>query len=333
MRIAMTHDWIRRGKDVLNIEIEGLASVRERLDRSFAEAVERMATCRGKIAITGIGKSGLIGRKIAATLSSTGTPAYFLHPVEGVHGDLGTVTTDDVVLAISYSGKTEELNAILPALRAIGADIIAITAGLRSPLAAMADILIDATIPHEACGMDLVPTSSTTATLAIGDALAVCLMEAKAFTSKDFRRNHPGGDLGQRLSLAVSDLMHTENIPIAVESVPLGIALNVLDRGSFGAVILTGSGGRLSGILTDGDVRRLLCRGLADMDNPVALVMTKNPLHVLPAVSVAELMDIMEQKAVTVLPVVDGSMIVKGVVHLHDILGKGTVKFASGAGK
>jgi len=328
----MTQDWIRRGRDVLDIEIEGLASVRDRLGPSFAGAVERMAACRGRVAVTGIGKSGLVGRKIAATLSSTGTPAYFLHPVEGAHGDLGTVTADDMVLAISHSGKTEELNAILPALRAIGADIIAITAGLHSPLAGMADLVIDAAIPREACGMDLVPTSSTTATLAIGDALAVCLMEAKAFTSKDFRRNHPGGDLGRRLSLAVSDLMHTGNIPAATESVPLGIALSVLDKGNFGAVILTGAGGRLSGILTDGDVRRILCRGLAAMDTPVALLMTKNPLHAHPAMSVAELMDIMEQKAITVLPVVDGNMTVKGIVHLHDILGKGTVKFAPGAG-
>jgi len=177
-----------------------------------------------------------------------------------------------------------------------------------------------------------VPTSSTTATLAIGDALAVCLMEAKSFTSKDFKRNHPGGDLGRRLSLAVSDFMHTGDIPMAAEGAPLGIALSALDKGNFGAVILTGVGGRLSGILTDGDVRRILCRGLADMDKPVALVMTQKPLHAHPAMSAAELMDIMEQKAVTVLPVVDDDMTVKGIVHLHDILGKGTVKFASGAG-
>ena len=329
----MTHDWIKRGRDVLNSEIEALASVRDRLGSPFGEAVERMAACRGRIVITGIGKSGLIGRKIAATLSSTGTPAYFLHPVEGAHGDLGTVTADDIVLAISYSGKTEELNAILPTLRAIGVDIIAITSGLHSRLAALADLVIDVAIPREACGMDLVPTSSTTATLGIGDALAVCLMEAKAFTSKDFWRNHPGGALGQRLSLAVSDLMHTGSIPMAAESVPLGIALNALDRGNFGVVILTGAEGGLSGILTDGDVRRILCRGLLDIDNPVALVMTKKPLYARPGMSAAKIMDIMEQKGITVLPVVDDSMMVKGIVHLHDILGKGTVTFAPDAGK
>lgn len=331
----MTQDWIKRGLEVLDCEIEALTSVRARLGSSFVEAVERLAACRGRIAITGLGKSGLIGRKIAATLSSTGTPAYFLHPVEGAHGDLGTVTAGDVVLAISHSGKTEELNVILPALRAIGAEIIAITAGLNSPLAALSDLVIDATVPREACGMNLVPTSSTTAALAIGDALAVCLMEAKSFTSHDFKRNHPGGDLGRRLALSVSDIMHTANIPTAAESVPLGIALSALDKGRFGAVILVGTGGKLRGILTDGDVRRLLCRGLADMDKPASLVMTKNPLHARPTMSAAELMDIMEQKAVTVLPVVDDSLVVKGVVHLHDILGKGAVKFAPGqtAGK
>lgn len=329
----MTHDWITRGREVLGIEIDALASVRDRLGPSFAAAVERLAVCRGRIAITGIGKSGLIGRKIAATLSSTGTPAYFLHPVEGAHGDLGTVTAEDVVLAISYSGKTEELTAILPALRAIGADIIAITSGLRSPLAALADVVIDATVLREACGMNLVPTSSTTATLAIGDALAVCLMEAKSFTSKDFKRNHPGGELGQRLSLSVGDLMHSGAIPTAAESVPFGIALSVLDKGGFGAAILTDAVGRLSGILTDGDVRRILCRGQADMDSPVALVMTRNPLHATPGMSVAELMDIMEQKGVTLLPVVGDGLSVQGVVHMHDILGKGTVKFAPSAGR
>ena len=324
----MTHDWIQRGRDVLDIELEALTAVREQIGAPFAEAVERMAACRGRIAITGIGKSGLIGRKIAATLSSTGTPAWFLHPVEGAHGDLGSVTAGDIVLAISYSGKTEELTAILPAIRAIGAGVIALTSGLRSPLAELADVVVDVTIPREACGMNLVPTSSTTATLAVGDALAVCLMDAKSFTSKDFRRNHPGGDLGQRLSMSVSDLMHGDAVPTAAESVPLGIALRVLDKGGFGAVILTGAAGRLSGILTDGDVRRILCQGLANMDNPVSLVMTKNPLHAHPGMSVAELMDIMEQKSVTVLPVLNEDMTVAGIVHMHDILGKGTVKFA-----
>ena len=326
----MEHDWTERGKEVLAIEVEALESVRGKLGPSFSRAVKLLADCQGRVAITGIGKSGLIGRKIAATLSSTGTPAYFLHPVEGAHGDLGTVNEKDVVLAISHSGKTDELTAILPALRRLGASIIALTAGLESPLAQMSDVVIDAGVPREACGMNLVPTSSTTAALAIGDALAVCLMDSKSFTTKDFKRNHPGGALGQRLSLSVADLMHRENLPVARDNAPLGVALSMLDKGGFGAVVLADAAGKLSGILTDGDVRRILCRGLADMDKSVSSVMTKKPNHAMPDMSVAELLDIMEQKSITLLPVVDRDMTVAGIVHLHDILGKGQVKFAAG---
>lgn len=325
----MQHDWQQRGKDVLNIEIEALENVRDHIGPSFSRAVEILAACKGRVAITGIGKSGLVGRKIAATLSSTGTPAYFLHPVEGAHGDLGSVREEDVVIAISYSGKSDELNAILPALRSLGTRIIAITGGAASPLAELADVVIDAAIPREACPMNLAPTSSTTATLALGDALAVCLMDIKAFTPKDFSRFHPGGALGQRLSLSVADLMHRSSIPLAKENAPLGEALAVLDQGGFGAVIVTDAGGKLSGILTDGDVRRILCQGRAILSLPVAEVMTKNPRHAREEMSVAELIDIMEQKSITVLPVVDGTLAVTGIVHLHDILGKGQVKFAS----
>jgi arabinose-5-phosphate isomerase len=285
------------------------------------------------VAITGIGKSGLVGRKIAATLSSTGTPAFFLHPVEGAHGDLGAVRDGDVVIAISYSGRTEELNAILPAVRSLGAAIIAITSGLHSPLAELADIVIDAGIPREACSINMVPTSSTTAALALGDALAVCLMDAKSFTRKDFGRYHPGGVLGQRLCLSVADLMHRDNIPLAGDSDSLRTSLAMLDSGGFGAVILTGRDGRLSGILTDGDLRRVLCRGNADLDQPVKSAMTVRPRHARPDMSAAELVDIMEQSGITVLPVVDEDLVVVGIVHLHDLLGKGQIQFATGGGK
>lgn len=324
----MPQDWIQRGKDVLDIESEALASVRDRLGPAFAAAVELLASCKGRVAVTGIGKSGLVGRKIAATLSSTGTPAYFLHPVEGAHGDLGSVSENDVVIALSHSGTTDELNAILPALRSLGASIIAITAGLRSPLAEMADYTIDATIPREACPMNLAPTSSTTATLALGDALAVCLIDRKAFSPKDFKRYHPGGELGRRLSLSVADIMHAD-APVAKDSVSLGNALNTLDKSGFGAVILTGETGRLTGIITDGDVRRMLLRGMLDMASPVASVMTQSPRFASLTMSAAELMDIMEQKSITVLPVADETLMVHGIVHMHDLLGKGQVKFAA----
>lgn len=324
----MPHTLTARGKEIIGIEIEALQSVQQRLGPSFVKALELLAACTGRVAVTGIGKSGLVGRKIAATLSSTGTPAYFLHPVEGAHGDLGSVREGDVIIAISHSGHTDELNAILPALRGLGASIIALTGGLDSPLAQLADAIIDAGIPREACSLNLAPTSSTTAALALGDALAVCLMEIKAFTPNDFRRFHPGGALGQRLSLLVADLMHRENVPVAQEGIPLAEALNRLDTGGFGALILTDGQGRLTGILTDGDVRRLLCRGEVDLAAPAASLMTANPRHATGDMSAAELMDIMEQQAITVLPVVDEGRLVTGVVHMHDLLGKGQIRFA-----
>lgn len=323
----MPKDWIRRGREVLDIEMEGLASVRDRLGESFADAVRLLAACTGRVAVTGIGKSGLVGRKIAATLSSTGTPAFFLHPVEGAHGDLGSLRENDVVIAISHSGKTDELNAILPALRSLGASVIAITAGLASPLAAMADTVIDAAIPREACPMNLAPTSSTTATLALGDALAVCLIDIKAFGPGDFKKYHPGGALGRRLCLAVADIMH-KNAPCLPDDRPLREALDLLDSGGFGAVLLTDGQGALSGIITDGDLRRMLARGKADLDAPAKSVMTGSPRFAAPGMSVAELMDIMEAGAITVLPVADENLRIQGIVHMHDLLGKGAVRFS-----
>lgn len=323
----MPKDWTARGKEVLDIEIEALAEVKNRLGPSFGEAVRLLAACKGRVAITGIGKSGLVGRKIAATLSSTGTPAYFLHPVEGAHGDLGSVREGDVIIAISYSGKTDELNAILPALRSLGASIIAITAGLDSPLATMADAVIDAAVPREACPMNLAPTSSTTATLALGDALAVCLIDIKSFGPGDFKRYHPGGALGRRLSLAVADIMH-ENAPVLSDASPLRDALDTLDKAGYGAVLLTDAQGALSGIITDGDVRRLLVRGKADLDAPAGAVMTRHPRFAAPGMSAAELMDIMEARGITVLPVADDTLRIRGIVHMHDLLGKGQVRFS-----
>lgn len=325
----MEHDWRARGREVIDIEIEALESVRDRIGPSFVAAVELLASCTGRVVITGIGKSGLVGRKIAATLSSTGTPAYFLHPVEGAHGDLGAVRDLDVIIAISYSGRTDELNAILPALRNLGAKIIAITSGLTSPLASLADMVIDSSIPREACPMNLAPTSSTTATLALGDALAVCLMEIKAFTAQDFKRYHPGGALGQRLVLSVADIMHTEQLPMSSINHPFGDVLQILDKGGFGAVMLADEAGKLAGILTDGDVRRALRRGVVDMGQPVSRVMTPKPCSARSTMSVGELMDIMEQKAITILPVIDEREAIIGIVHLHDLLGKGQVRFAS----
>ncbi|MDR2800325.1 MAG: KpsF/GutQ family sugar-phosphate isomerase [Desulfovibrio sp.] len=321
---------LKRAREVLDIEIEALGHVRDRLGETFAEAVELLAACKGRVALTGIGKSGLIGRKIAATLSSTGAPAYFLHPVEGLHGDIGLIRPEDAVIAVSYSGKTEELLTLLLSIRGLGPKVIALTSGLDSPLAALADLVLDVTVAREACSMNLVPTSSTTATLALGDALAVCLMDRRNFNPADFARYHPGGSLGRRLSLAAADVMHRENLPLARSDAPLGEVLRVLDTGGFGAVILTGEEDELAGIITDGDLRRLVCAGGLKTADPASAVMRTSPSCADLGMSAAELMDIMELKAITVLPVVDGERRVRGLVHLHDLLGKGSLRFSKG---
>ena len=321
-------DWAALAREVLNIEIEGLAAVRDRIDGAFTEALALLAGCRGRVVVTGLGKSGLVGRKIAATLSSTGTPAFFLHPVEGAHGDLGMLRPEDVLLAVSHSGETDELNAILPAMRPLCAGLVALTGRADSTLGRLADIVINAAVPREACGMNLAPTASTTAALALGDALAVCLMTWKSFNERDFLKFHPGGSLGRRLSLCVSALMHTENLPVADEGASLGEALAVLHQGGLGAAAIVDAQGKLQGILTDGDLRRLVIAGSFDPALPVAGSMTRAPRSALPSQSVAELLDIMERKAITVLPIVDEAGRLLGLVHLHDLLGKGRLTFA-----
>ncbi|HAS88090.1 MAG TPA: KpsF/GutQ family sugar-phosphate isomerase [Desulfovibrio sp.] len=320
-------DFIKRGKEVLKIEEQGLASIRESLDMDFARAVEMLAGCKGRVIITGLGKSGLVGRKIAATMSSTGTPSFFLHPVEGAHGDLGMVRAEDVVISISNSGETDELNALLPAIRSFGTKIISITSKTDSTMGRLSDIVVTTKVPCEACSHGLAPTSSTTAALAMGDALAVCLMDHKAFDSQDFKKFHPGGSLGRRLTLCISELMHTDNIPAAAQDGPLSEALTVLDKGGLGLVALT-DGEKLAGVITDGDVRRLVCSGNFDSKISANEVMIENPLRITPEMSAAQALDIMESKEITVLPVVNEEGMLTGMIHLHDLLGKGRLKFA-----
>jgi arabinose-5-phosphate isomerase len=318
-------DVARRAMD---IEIEGLKAVREQLDGGFSEALDAMAACTGRVVITGVGKSGLVGRKIAATLSSTGTPSFFLHPVEGAHGDMGMIRDEDVVLAISNSGNTDEVNAIIPTLKSLGATVIALTGGADSLMAELADITILAHVPREACPIGLAPTSSTTAHLVVGDALAVCLMERKKFTQKDFKRFHPGGSLGQRLSLCVEELMHEEDLPVVRSGATLAGALSRLHEGGLGLVAVLGDSDRLLGVLTDGDVRRIVVSGVYDADAPVDDVMTSSPRSVTVGESSAHVLDLMEASQITVLPVVREDGILAGLVHLHDLLGKGKLKFS-----
>ncbi|EGJ48470.1 KpsF/GutQ family sugar-phosphate isomerase [Desulfocurvibacter africanus] len=322
-------DWLALAKEVLDIEIEGLSQVRDGLDESFALAVEMLAACHGRVIVSGLGKSGLVGRKIAATMSSTGTAAAFLHPVEGAHGDLGMIRPGDVVLALSNSGETDELNAIVPSLKAMGAQVVAITGNRDSTLGRLADVVVQAKVAREACPLNLAPTASTTATLAVGDALAVCLLQCKPFTEADFRMCHPGGALGQRLSRKVGDMMHTRNLPVVGAGSDLGAAMAELNRGRLGMVAVVDRQGRLQGIFVDGDVRRLAMSNGLDMHRAVAEVMVKSPKTLRPEGKAAEAMDIMEAHQITVLPVVDDTGVLLGMLHLHDLLGKGRLRFAT----
>lgn len=325
-------DWLELAREVLDIEIEGLRTVAGQLGDGFVRALTLMAECRGRVVITGIGKSGLVGRKIAATLSSTGTPAFFLHPVEGAHGDMGMIRGEDVVLALSNSGGSDEVNAIIPTLRSLGAKVIAMTGNTASAMAELADITIEVRVPREACPMGLAPTSSTTAHLAVGDALAVCLMEWKSFGKDDFRKFHPGGSLGQRLAMCVDQLMHTADLPVVAETVTVREAVTALNSGGLGLVAIIDAETMLKGVFTDGDVRRLVCSDAMDMDRPVAGVMTASPRRAVVGESSAHVLDVMEQNEITVLPVVleDGRL--AGMVHLHDLLGKGALRFSGNSG-
>jgi len=322
-----SRDWIGLAREVLNTEIQGLEYVRDNLGPDFEQALRILAGCQGRVVVTGLGKSGLVGRKIAATLSSTGTPATFLHPVEGAHGDLGMIRPGDVVLAISNSGETDELNAIIPSLLRLGAQLIGLTGHISSSMGRLCHVALCTRVPKEACTLGLAPTASTTATLALGDALAVALIEWKAFGREDFRRNHPGGDLGRRLCLDIGSLMHTEGVPAVDMGTSLGRALQVLDRGGLGSVIVVDSSQRLQGILTDGDLRRMLCRGAYDPNEPIEQHMTRKPNYVTLGQRGAKVLDMMEKGAIMVLPVVDEGLVLHGVVHMHDLLGKGRLTF------
>ena len=249
---------INEAKEVLKIEAEGISALLEQIDADFDKAVDLIMSCPTRVIITGIGKSGIIGQKIAATLNSTGTPAFFLHPVEAMHGDLGLVDARDIILAISYSGETAELNILVPSLKKRGAKIIAMTGKSRSSLAKCADAVLKVAVPREACPLGLAPTASTTASLAMGDALAVVLLNRKQFNERDFRRNHPGGSLGERLKVQVSEVMLSgDEVPKVTSATPLRKAIEELNKKNLGAVLIVDEvNSKLLGILTDGDIRR-----------------------------------------------------------------------------
>ncbi|MBC2714652.1 MAG: KpsF/GutQ family sugar-phosphate isomerase [Desulfobacteraceae bacterium] len=320
---------IKQAIEVLKIEADGILKLTEKIDDNFTKMVDLIYKSRGRVIFAGIGKSGIIGRKIAATLSSTGTRSIFLHPVEAMHGDLGIVSHQDVFIALSNSGETDELNILLPSIRNAGCPIIAFTGNKNSTLARHSDIVIDVGIEVEACPLGLAPTTSTTALLAMGDALAVVLINKHKFSPTDFKKFHPGGNLGQRLSsFKVKDIMLTgHTIPVVNEHTDMANALDILDKQKLGVVLIRKTDDTLSGIITDGDVRRMLVRKIDVFEKTVDELMIENPKSIHENAPLYDALNIMETHQITVLPVIDMEKKIAGVLHLHDILGKGAVKF------
>ncbi len=319
---------IEEARRVLQIEAEGILRLMDRLDHRFDRMVEAVLGTRGRVIVSGIGKSGLVGRKISATLNSTGTRSLFLHPVEAMHGDLGMVSADDIFMAMSYSGETGELNILMPSIQNIGCTIISMTGNPSSTLAKHSDIIIDVSVEKEACPLGLAPTASTTALLAMGDALAVVLINKKHFKTSDFKKFHPGGALGRRLSSQVKDIMFSgEAVPIASLSVSMQDAVEEMDRHGLGALIIVHKDRKLAGILTDGDLRRLITQKKPVFEQALSTVMTPSPLHVFSYTPAFDALNIMEKHEITVLPIIDDDQRVVGILHLHDILGKGEFKF------
>jgi arabinose-5-phosphate isomerase len=320
MSAGSPRDIRRLGERVLRMEADAILSLVGKLDERFDRAVELLHRCHGRVIVAGIGKSGLVGRKIAATLASTGTPAYFLHPAEGVHGDLGMVARADVVVALSNSGETDEMLAILPALKRLGVPIVLLTGNPKSTLARQCEVVLDVSVAEEACPMNLAPTSSTTAALAMGDALAMAVLELRGLRPEDYAALHPGGSLGWRALFRVGDLMHTgEAMPMVDERATLDDAILEMTRKGLGMTTVTGADGRLVGVITDGDLRRLRLRGGASDARRAGEVATRSPKTIGADDLAAKALEAMEGR-ITSLVVVDDTQRPRGVIHLHDIL-------------
>ncbi|MEC4688067.1 MAG: KpsF/GutQ family sugar-phosphate isomerase [Nitrospirota bacterium] len=317
---------IQEGKRVLGIEARAIASLIDRLDHRFAEAVDLLYACAGKVVVSGMGKSGLIGQKIAATLAGTGTPAFFVHPAEGIHGDLGMLSRRDTLIAISNNGETEETLKLLPFMKRLNIPVIALTGKLQSTLAKNSEIVLDVSVGEEACPMGLTPTASTTAALAMGDALAIALLQKRGFKEQDFAQFHPGGTLGRRLLLRVRDLMHQgDAIPRVDHQVSLQQAILEMTTKKLGVTTVTDSTHRLHGVITDGDLRRFLERGLDVRTARAGELASKNPKTIGPDELAARAVQTMEQFSITSLVVVDEAGQMVGVIHLHDLLRSGVV--------
>jgi arabinose-5-phosphate isomerase len=317
---------IEKAKEVIRKEAEAVLNLEKKINSEFQKAVEMVLKCKGRVIVTGMGKSGLIGKKIAATLASTGTSAIFLHPVEGLHGDLGVVRRDDVVIAITKSGETEELQQLFPLFKRLGVPIISLTGNPRSPAAEKSDVVLDVSVDEEACPNNLVPTSSTTAALVMGDALAVALLEERHFSAEDFALLHPGGYLGKRLLLKVKDIMHTaNNIPVVTEDAGMKEVILEMTSKRFGATTIVNEKKELVGIFTDGDLRRLVEKTEEIFQLKAREVMTRNPKTIGEEELAAKALNRMEFYNITCLIVPDGKKEPIGILHLHDLLKAGVV--------
>jgi len=317
---------IAEAKRVIQVEADALQAMAARIDGSFERAVELILASKGRVVVSGMGKSGLIGQKIASSMASTGTPALFLHPAEGIHGDLGMIMTGDVVIAISNSGETEEMLRILPAIKRIGAHVVAMTSNGTSTMARSSDVFLDVSVKEEACPLGLAPTASTTAALAMGDALAVALLVQRGFRAEDFAIFHPGGSLGKKLLLRVEDLMHSgEALPLVGEDILMKEALFVITAKGLGVTGVTAADGALRGVITDGDLRRALEKGYDILGQKAAELMKLNPRRIRRHELAAAALQVMEHYSITSLFVFedDSAPAPCGIIHLHDILRAG----------
>lgn len=317
---------IQQGKRVLEIEARAIAALVDRLDDRFAKAIDLLHRCTGKVVVSGMGKSGLIGQKIAATLASTGTPAFFVHPADGIHGDLGMLARQDALLAISNSGETEEVLKLLPFMKRLGLPIIAFTGRTQSTLAKNSDVVLDVSVSEEACPLGLAPTSSTTAALAMGDALAIALLQKRGFKEEDFAQFHPGGTLGRRLLFKVRDLMHEGSaLPRVSATASARDAILEMTSKKLGMTTVVNAKGQLAGVITDGDLRRFLEKGSNIAKAKASDLGSKSPRTIQADALAAKALQTMEQYSITTLVVVDERKRLAGVIHLHDLLKSGVV--------
>ncbi|MDH3315965.1 MAG: KpsF/GutQ family sugar-phosphate isomerase [Gammaproteobacteria bacterium] len=321
-----TEQLLKSGREVIDTEAKALGNLMGRIDDAFVAACREMYACRGRVVVTGMGKSGHVGRKIAATLASAGTPAFFLHPGEASHGDMGMITAEDVVLAISNSGDTSEILTILPLIKRLGVPFIALTGDRNSRIAKEADINIDVSVEQEACPLGLAPTASTTAALAMGDALSIALLEARGFSAEDFARSHPGGRLGRRLLLHLTDVMHTgEGVPAVAENARFSDALLEMTRTRLGMTAIVDNERRVLGIFTDGDLRRTLDKEIDVRKASIGDVMTRGCITVGANLLAAEGLNIMQKHSINALLVVDENERLIGALNMHDLLRAGVL--------